>query len=290
MTIRHVTERLHDAWSSCFFGSTGVAETTSMTLFPAHSDFEHLMVIVDRRGNGEIWDWINNKLVASLTIAEDERMQKNPSLRQNLYFWGVQVNWTIEEPARTMSSGLAKIEEVQERSFFRKHGDFRIVALADGQDSEWETIRWNIKETDLREQQSGRLGEAGWEVKSMNRHYEACTMGQTHVVPCGNLIGTDAMVVDNEPQPLLFIAFLIWDHYRIALTSKFGLCLFDMNGEMPVDILTTDPAFRSRLPMWVTDLEDATQNPLLDIATAGDYLILTRRYSHILWPFRKVVT
>ncbi|KAF9084981.1 hypothetical protein BGX29_002226 [Mortierella sp. GBA35] len=177
MTIRHVTERLHDAWSSCFFGSTGVAETTSMTLFLAHSDFEHLMVIVDRRGNGEIWDWINNKLVASLTIAEDERLQKNPSLRQNLYFWGVQVNWTIEEPARTISSGLAKIEEVQERSFFRKHSDFRIVALADGQDSEWETIRWNIKETDLREQQSGGLGEAGWEVKSMNRHYEACTMG-----------------------------------------------------------------------------------------------------------------
>ncbi|KAF8948206.1 hypothetical protein BGZ47_006006 [Haplosporangium gracile] len=302
VTIRHV-ERLHTAWSPCFFGSQDVSETTSMTLFPAHSDFEHLLVIVDRRGHGEIWDWINNKRVASLTIAQDSRLTSNPDLRRNLYFWGVQVNWTVEEPTRTMSSGLLekKVDEdvVNGRSLFRKHGDFRIVALADGQESEWETIRWDIKEADLRDQQFKVRNDdaASWEVKSRSRHYEACTMGWTHVTPpttttelAADANDTPMEEQQSEAHPLLFIAFLIWDHYRIALTSKFGLCLFDMNKEMPQDILASDPGFESRLPHWVTSLDNASQNPLLDIATAGDYLILTRRYSHVLWPFRKIVS
>ncbi|KAF9125760.1 hypothetical protein BGX30_000314 [Mortierella sp. GBA39] len=324
MTIRYVTENLHTAWSPCFFGSQDVSETTSMTLFPAHSDFEHLLVIVDRRGHGEIWDWVNNKRVASLTVAQDSRMASNPDLRRNLYFWGVQVNWTVEEPTRTMSSKpLGKIMHenvaVDDRSLFRARGDFRIVALADGQESEWETIRWDIKEADLREQQAVALSikEAGLreqptrvcntnydndgclKVESRSRHYEACTMGRIYVSPTTTITNNnnkpatdtdDTPVQQSEAHPLLFIAFLIWDHYRIALTSKFGLCLFDMNKEMPEDILSTDPGFHSRLPHWVTDLDNASQNPLLDIATSGDYLILTRRYSHVLWPFRKALS
>lgn len=304
-TIRHVTERLHTAWSPCFFGSYHVSETTSMTLFPAHSDFEHLLVIIDRRGHGEIWDWINNKRVASLIVDQDSRMTSNPNLRRNLYFWGVQVNWTVEEPTRTISSGLGKKMEVDVvddgRSLFRKHGDFRIVALADGQESEWETIRWDIKEDDLRKQKKQQ--ETGvcnddddtvWKVHSRSRHYEVCTMGQTHVTsPAESVTDMEEVLMQEQQQqsethPLLFIAFLIWDHYRVTLTSKFGLCLFDMNKEMPEDILATDPSFSSRLPHWVTDLHNASKNPLLDIATAGDYLILTRRYSHVLWPFRKI--
>lgn len=310
MTIRHVTENLHTAWSPCFFGSQDVSETTSMTLFPAHSDFEHLLVIVDRRGHGEIWDWVNNKRVASLTVAQDSRMTSNPDLRRNLYFWGVQVNWTVEEPTRTMSSELLgkMMDEdvaVEGRSLFRKHGDFRIVALADGQESEWETIRWDIREADLREQQAmvrsikgadlceqqTRVSNSNYDddaclkVESRSRHYEACTMGRTHVSPTTttnnnnnkSVANTDDTPQQSEAHPLLFIAFLIWDHYRVSLTSKFGLCLFDMNKEMPEDILSTDPSFPSRLPHWVTDLDNASQNPLLDIATAGDYLILTRR-------------
>ncbi|KAG9072851.1 hypothetical protein KI688_000631 [Linnemannia hyalina] len=331
MTIRYVTGNLHTAWSPCFFGSQDVSETTSMTLFPTHSDFEHLLVIVDRRGHGEIWDWVNNKRVVSLTVAQDSRMTSNPDLRRNLYFWGVQVNWTVEEPTRTMSSKpLGKIMHenvaVDGRSLFRARGDFRIVALADGQDSEWETIRWDIKEADLREQQAvarsikeaglreqqavaRSIKEAGLreqptrvsntnydndgclKVESRSRHYEACTMGRTYVSPTAtttiitnnnnkSVADTDSTPVQqSEAHPLLFIAFLIWDHYRIALTSQFGLCLFDMNKEMPEDILSTDPGFHSRLPHWVTDLDNASQNPLLDIATSGDYLILTRRLS-----------
>ncbi|KAF9550719.1 hypothetical protein EC957_012036 [Mortierella hygrophila] len=327
MTIRYVTENLHTAWSPCFFGSQDVSETTSMTLFPAHSDFEHLLVIVDRRGHGEIWDWVNNKKVASLTVAQDSRMKRNPDLRRNLYFWGVQVNWTVEEPTRTMSSKpLGKIMHengaVDGRSLFRARGDFRIVALADGQESEWETIRWDIKETALREQQAvarsiketglreqpTRVSNTDYDndgylkVESRSRHYEACTMGRTYVSPTATTTAItnnnnksvadadDTPVQQSEAHPLLFIAFLIWDHYRIALTSKFGLCLFDMNKEMPEDILPTDHGFHSRLPHWVTDLDNASQNPLLDIATSGDYLILTRRYSHVLWPFRKALS
>ncbi|OAQ36724.1 hypothetical protein K457DRAFT_131905 [Linnemannia elongata AG-77] len=310
LTIRHVSKKLHTAWSPCFFGSQDVNETTSMTLFPAHSDFENLLVIIDRRGHGEIWDWINNKRVASMTVAQDSRMTSNSDLRRNLYFWGVQVNWTVEEPTRTISSELRgkmmdKDVAVNDRSLFRERGDFRIVALADGQESEWETIRWDIKGDDLRKQQdkisnTNYDNDACLKVESKSRHYETCTMGRTHVSPTTTTttITNNKSVTDtddtpmqqSEVHPLLFIAFLIWDHYRIALTSKFGLCVFDMNKEMPEDILSTDPGFQSRLPHWVTGLDNASQNPLLDIATAGDYLILTRRYSHVLWPFRKVLS
>ncbi|KAG0294222.1 hypothetical protein BGZ97_005137 [Linnemannia gamsii] len=264
-SIRHVTERLHTAWSPCFFGSYDVSETTSMTLFPAHSDFEHLLVIIDRRGHGEVWDWINNKRVASLIIDQDSRMTNNPNLRRNLYFWGVQVNWAVEEPTRTMSSGLEKKMEVDVvddgRSLIRKHGDFRIVALADGRESEWETIRWDINEDILREKMEPRerracndAEDAGWEVKSSSRHYEVCTMGQTHITsPVESVKDMEDVLMQEQKQqsethPLLFIAFLIWDHYRVALTSRFSLCLFDMNKEMPEDILTTDPSSSSRPP------------------------------------------
>ncbi|KAG0278770.1 hypothetical protein BGZ95_003214 [Linnemannia exigua] len=289
MTIRHVTnKRLHTPWSPCFFGSTDVSETTSMTLFPAHSDFEHLLVIVDRRGHGEIWDWINDSKVASLSVARDSRMEAHPTLRQNLYFWGVQVNWTVEEPTSTISSGQGKINEVAvdgQRPFFREHGDFRIIALADGQESEWETIRWDIKGDDLKLQQKGDASKVEWKVESRSRHYEACTMGESHISPIERPVGaTDDTHKQQQQQlntptthPLLFVAFLIWDHYRIVLTSRFGLCLFDMNKEMPEDVMTPDDAHP---PMWVTELANSAQNPLLDIATAGDYLILTRRYSH----------
>ncbi|KAG0380337.1 hypothetical protein BGX24_008903 [Mortierella sp. AD032] len=316
MTIRHVKNtRLHTPWSPCFFGSPDVSETTSMTLFPAHSDFEHLLVIVDRRGHGEIWDWINSLKVASLSVARDSRIDAHPTLRQNLYFWGVQVNWTVEEPTSTISSGQGKRNDVdRQRCFFRKHGDFRIIALADGQESEWETIRWDIKGDDLVLQQEGDDSKAGWEVESKSRHYEACTMGESHISPIEKSVGaTDDAYKQQQQQfdtpatsatsattttttttaptpnihPLLFVAFLIWDHYRISLTSKFGLCLFDMNKELPEDKMAQDETHPS---MWVTELEDSAQNPLLDIATAGDYLILTRRYSHVLWPFRKVVS
>ncbi|KAF9112486.1 hypothetical protein BGW39_004043, partial [Mortierella sp. 14UC] len=290
-TIRHVTHRLHTPWSPCFFGSLEVSETTSMTLFPAHSEFEHLLVIIDRRGQGEIWDWVNNQKVASLTVAKDSRMEAHPAMRQNLYFWGVQVNWTVEEPTRTMSSGQGKKSDVagsEERSLVRKHGDFRIIALADGNESEWETIRWDIKGTDLKLQQKGDASKIGWTVKSRGRHYERCTLGESHISPSVKSVdATTTTIPTPATHPLLFVAFLIWDHYRIALTSKFGLCLFDMNKEMPEDVMTLD---ESHPPMWVTELENSAQNPLLDIATAGDYLILTRRYSHVLWPFRKVVS
>ncbi|KAG0061638.1 hypothetical protein BGZ89_011294 [Linnemannia elongata] len=65
------------------------------------------------------------------------------------------VNWTVEEPTRAMLSGLLgkmmdKEVPVSCRFLFKERGNFRIVVLADGQESEWETICWDIKGDDLR--------------------------------------------------------------------------------------------------------------------------------------------
>lgn len=60
-----------------------------------------------------------------------------------------------------------------------------------------------------------------------------------------------------------------------------GKCGDKARRQMTEYILTTNTAFASHLHHWVTDLHIASQNPLLDRATAGDYLILTRRYNHV---------
>ncbi|KAG0340521.1 hypothetical protein BG004_006368 [Podila humilis] len=89
---------------------------------------------------------------------------------------------------------------------------------------------------------------------------------------------------DTEEKALLFIAYLIWDHYRIALTSDYGLCLIDMDKEFTGDIAS--PHYE-----WVTFLEDSKDepNPMVDIAIIDDSLFITRKYSHDIWPFRSVL-
>ncbi len=84
----------------------------------------------------------------------------------------------------------------------------------------------------------------------------------------------------------MFVAFLVWDHFRISLTLKFGLCIVDMDKEIEGDVLEDGIESPSQ---YVTVLDNADEDGLVDIATLGDSLLITRRFSHVIWPFRQLV-
>ncbi|KAG0092482.1 hypothetical protein BGZ93_008299 [Podila epicladia] len=142
------------------------------------------------------------------------------------------------------------------------------------------------------------------------RHYESWTLGcavtprercQRNVSP-SNTFGQSShapiphgavSTSDHPSRPdkyLLFIAYLVWEHYRIALTSQYGLCLVDMDKETVGDYKGEDLARGMTLTQnkqLVTFLEGAADDPLVDIATVGNALFLTRKFSFMVWPLRR---
>ncbi|KAF9957791.1 hypothetical protein BGZ72_001366 [Mortierella alpina] len=292
-------------------------ETSCLALFPPQSDFENLIVIMDHQGKGEIWDWMHVKKVATLEIAGVERRQKQEQAmqvvhtqdlplpqdhpqepfdrRKDLYYWGIQVNFAVEEPAGEECGSRNPLVLAHS---FRKRGDFRIVALADGQDREWETTWWHISEQELRkalkqalDQDNNLPLENSWTIPSQCRHFETSTLGTTHIPTALslNLSSTESESsagAAGEEYDLLFVAYLVWDHFRISLTSRFGLCIVDMDKEVEGDVQEDDI---KRPPQYVTVLDNAAEDGLVDISTLGDSLLITRRFSHVIWPFRQLV-
>lgn len=460
-----------------------VTGASCMSLFPANSDFEHLMVVVTAEGEGFIFDWARGTHVARLSTATTEendsliekaKKQKKGAANaaaahagnafadhvlaeptspissttakdKNLYHWGVQVNWAVEEPDMAAELGP------------RKRGNFRIVTMADGTNKEWQSSYWHVDERILRRTTSTTLGkrpknpvedhqpmspglenkflslgvgsdeleestdEEDYDVQpaakvprirdededevekqhrrqtkksatslgrmigscppqvavqvrrgesakdvlapgqhliksattfsqsdrdvgktlpallTKNRHFVMQTTGlsqasflklkmvgvdrdsvnpflleNTSALKSKDGISSKNDLPDNmgdvsssssDPvlsssspptemtlhpdasaadKSLLFIAYLIWDHYRIALTSQYGLCLIDMDKEYMGDVEGTHQE-------WVTILPKSEDDPLVDIATIDDCLFITRKFSHEIWPFRMVL-
>ncbi|KAG0202164.1 hypothetical protein BGX28_005245 [Mortierella sp. GBA30] len=297
-------------------------ETSCMALFPPQSDFENLIVLLNSQGQGEIWDWVSVKKLLTLEIAgietnsdrEQQHQHQQPQQqdhqaqqdaeqvqidrRKDLYYWGVQVNWAVEEPTGDERGSRRPLVLGHGP---RKRGNFRVVALADGRDKEWETTWWHISELELRKTLKQALDQDKSEllsfiprvIQSNSRHFEISTLGTTQIPsPLSlDLSLRESSSGTGEEYHLLFVAYLIWDHYRIALTSRFGLCVVDMDQEQAGDVLDEDmnPDSSKRPSQWVTVLENSEDDPLVDIATLGDCLLLTRKYSHMIWPFREVI-
>ncbi|KAF9095121.1 hypothetical protein BGX27_001322 [Mortierella sp. AM989] len=267
------------SWECHVLGGMQALEPSCIALFPAQSDFDCLLVIMDQRGNGEIWDWMRRVRVSVLRMSADGS-QDERSHRSNLYYWGVHINWAIEEPGNNGNGKESSALPFNLGSSRRKHGDFRVVAMADGNGTEWESSWWNIDEKQLRE----RLNPSNetWIIDSLSRHFERCTRGSTYPLPQSYNESVTCQLPGAGDNSLMFIAYLIWDHYRIALTAQYGICIFDMDKELPGDILSED---QSRPPHWVTMIEGAHDDPLIDIATVGNCLFLTRKHSHMVWVF-----
>ncbi|KAF9584333.1 hypothetical protein BGW38_006843, partial [Lunasporangiospora selenospora] len=132
---------------------------TCMTLFPAQSAYEHLMVVFTQQGTGLVWDWVNNKHIFYLGYGAGDQsdqptvpsvhvspQQPQLAVENELTCWGVQVNWAIEEPDRLSykNNSLTSID-IQHR----KKGALRVVTMFDGQQKEWASCWWHLDETDL---------------------------------------------------------------------------------------------------------------------------------------------
>ncbi|KAF8951555.1 hypothetical protein CPC16_004435 [Podila verticillata] len=229
-----------------------------------------------------------------------------------LYCWGVHVVHAVEGPGQQYEGKTTS-----------GRGDFRVVTMADGADKEWESCWWHVKGSILRKylgnsnestttsDPKSTLDQEAFErlIGYSSRHYESWTLGRAvkprerqRIMPPTNMFGQPshasipygvASTPDQPSRPdkhLLFIAYLVWEHYRISLTSQYGLCLVDMDQETTGDYLGDELQKKMTLTQnkqLVTFLDDAASDPLVDIATVGNALFITRKFSHMVWPLRR---
>ncbi|KAI1315293.1 hypothetical protein EDD11_001025 [Mortierella claussenii] len=195
----------------------------------------------------------------------------------NLYYWGVQVSWAVDVP-------IPPREDPKQRC------SFRIVILADaaenewGAKKEWASACWHVdshqlgpSDKDLEPPPFVPPGERKARytpsapptsaLYAQSRRYQKETLGYC-------LPEQKEAYATEDGEPVLFIAYVIWNHFRIGLTSKMGISILDM-----------EAGAEEKDRQWVVFLEDTEDNPLMDIATVADNLVITRRHSHLVWSF-----
>ncbi|KAF9407020.1 hypothetical protein BGZ94_002862, partial [Podila epigama] len=258
-------------------------KVSCLALFPDGSGYERLLIVLNRHGRGMIWDWINEREVAELRLPEDAvDNETDPSAgnedAKELYFWGIEVNWAVEQPDVVMP-------KEQRRAF-------RIVSMADGSALEWAVCWWHVDsemlgtmDVDLRLPYAGGDGD-GDTVKEDDVEPVALT----HDSPPSTLtrpvwyairkrveemsfgINTDSVL---QEELMHFSAFVTWNQYAIVLTARHGVLVLKMEeSQGPVGAIDRQ---------WVSYLEKDSENPLVDLATVHGTLVMTRQFGHVLW-------
>ncbi|KAF9921281.1 hypothetical protein BGZ65_010484, partial [Modicella reniformis] len=257
-----------------------------MTLFPPHSNYGRMMVMVNRHGRGMIWDWVHEKQIAQLHLPSDRQTggtdntsppastagsnatastdpvaanteQVNPVVTgetvapapsREVYYWGVQVSWTVEVPTPPPLDSKLPCS-------------FRIVTLADGNENQWETSWWHVDNTIL------GTPEVTLDAPPMKK------------IPSVSVSLSRDANIDEDGKALHIIAYVVWNHLRIGLTTRLGLTIYDMESAGK-----DDPNNNDMDEQWITFLDNADTDPLVDIAIVGDNLIITRRHGHMVVP------
>ncbi|KAF9151239.1 hypothetical protein BG015_006928 [Linnemannia schmuckeri] len=75
----------------------------------------------------------------------------------------------------------------------------------------------------------------------------------------------------NATNATKFIAYVVWNHYKIGLSSRMGICM--MNLEEPEFGLVADR-------QWITSLKD--REDLINIAIFGRNLVVTLNTGHFV--------
>ncbi|KAH7049576.1 hypothetical protein BKA57DRAFT_528816 [Linnemannia elongata] len=280
---------------------------TCMTLFPDHSGYERYIVLLNRHGRGMVWDWVHEKQITQLHLpidkikstgdrraddepaniggvvastlatvkyqASDAIMDVASSSRRGVCCWGVQVSAALnvsfpEDPNYADNS----------------NGTFRIVTMADDPNDEWDLCWWDIAMDELQEPMASLpapliidRSKSGSRSKPTNaarppliasvtrfRHktYGVCIPEQHETHSAEN------------NKPIQFLAYVIWNHYRISLSSRLGTSMVDLEEPQPSGLVSRQ---------WITFLKD--REDLIDIATFGHNLIITLTTGHLVWSF-----
>jgi hypothetical protein len=274
-----------------------------MTLFPDHSGYEHLLVLFNQHGRGMVWDWINERQITQLHMPIDDKnrtkgAQKssdepanigvvtgstlatagNPAgdagavggstPRRRVYYWGVQVSAALEV---SFPEDLNNVDN--------NNGTFRIVTMADGAEDEWESCWWNITIDVLKSPMeltappiidrsktvSSATGPRAPLISSVKR-FERKTYGVC--IP-----EQEKTHAEEHNRPIQFIAYVVWNHYRIGLSSRMGICMMDLE----------EPESGGIDQQWITFLKN--REDLIDIAIFGHNLVVTLKTGHLVWSF-----
>ncbi|KAF9126046.1 hypothetical protein BGW39_006964 [Mortierella sp. 14UC] len=281
-----------------------------MTLFPDHSGYEHLLVLFNQHGRGMVWDWVKEKQITQLHMPIDDKSKANgapnivgntataagingspqstpgnagtataPPPRRRVYYWGVQVSSALE---------VSFPEELEADDNVKHNGTFRIVTMADGADDEWESCWWNITREELLDPMKALTAPP---IIDRNRSTSTTPPinppkapliskvkrfeGKTYGVCLPEQEKTHA---EEHGRPIQFIAYVVWNHYRIGLSSRMGICMMDL--EEPE---SKPESGRSADKQWITFLKE--REDLIDIAIFGHNLVVTLKTGHLVWSF-----
>ncbi|KAG0285564.1 hypothetical protein BGZ96_010197 [Linnemannia gamsii] len=277
-----------------------------MTLFPDHSGYEHLLVLFNQHGRGMVWDWVkekqitqlhmpidsknrnrgnrrsgdgvaNNEAVTETTLATagnqaaDAGVVGTPSPRRRVYYWGVQVSAALE---------VSFPEDLNNVDNDNNNNTFRIVTMADGAGDEWESCWWNITMDVLLKPIKDLPAPP---IINRNNTGSNATNPKAPLISnvtrferktCGVCLPEQEKTHSEEHnKPIQFIAYVVWNHYRIGLSSRMGICMMDLE----------EPESGGVDQQWITFLED--REDLIDIAIFGHNLVVTLKTGHLVWSF-----
>lgn len=310
-----------------------------MSFFPSQSGYEHLLVLFNRCGRGMIWNWVQGIAVAQLNMPEDmspknENLLADPST--TLIYWGVQVSF-METPR-----DIYTID--------RRKRSFSVVALADDAPNGWESCWWYIdshflESVDLditnpnlfASQTISSSGELSYPsskkaenleqkiIFAKGRRSETQTLGVEWI--SRKQTRSKGLTLDGplliEGSPVRFVAYVVWNRYRICLTSDGGILMVDLEEKSSqsglsasqstgATIETSSISASSSIPSlgtpdreWVTYTENEAEtsgmeclqkgtenrqenhnnNPVIDILIVHNSLVITRKIDICVWPF-----
>ncbi|KAG0277042.1 hypothetical protein BGZ95_006637 [Linnemannia exigua] len=78
---------------------------------------------------------------------------------------------------------------------------------------------------------------------------------------------------EEHGRPIQFIAYVVWNHYRIGMSSQMGICMMDLE----------EPESKSADKQWITFLKE--REDLIDTAIFGHNLVVTLKTEHLVWSF-----
>ncbi|OAQ27478.1 hypothetical protein K457DRAFT_21358 [Linnemannia elongata AG-77] len=280
---------------------------TCMTLFPDHSGYEHYLVLYSKEGRGMIWDWVHEKQITQLHLPIDKckskgdrragdepanigvvadgalATAKNPAgdagvgepsfPRRKMYYWGVQVSaaFNVSFPGDPNNA-------------YNSNGAFRIVTMGDSADDEWVSCWWDITMDELQEPMASLpappiidRNKSGSRLKTITAAWPPL-MASVKRFQCrtyGVCIPEQQETHSAENnKPIQFLAYVIWNHYRISFSSRLGISMVDLEEPQPSGLVNRQ---------WITFLKD--REDLIDFEIFGHNLIITLKTGHLVWSF-----
>ncbi|KAF9272687.1 hypothetical protein BGZ88_004499 [Linnemannia elongata] len=191
-----------------------------LALFPDHSGYEHYLVLFNYHGRGMVWDWVHEKMIAQLHLpidkfksTGDRRLGDEPANIGGVADSTLATAGNLERdavinvassPHRIVCYWGVQVSAALGASFpedpnnaDNSNGAFRIVTMAEVRpNDEWESF---ASVTRFR-----------------HKTYGVCIPKQQETHSAEN------------NKPIQFIAYVIWNHYRIGLSSRMGISMVDL--------------------------------------------------------------